>query len=325
MELFSVLDRTMATATPVGGDVVQQALDRNWIRPFAPGQYLYGPEWTALVRGLQAALLDTAGQLGFAEWLFPRLIPRQAVDNFRLTQFAPELLLAAEGGKEILDPVQCLPIYHHLSGTRVDQAGLPMTIVETLAGWTWRNEDPNRLDGPIRAREFLRVEYFWLAPLDDAVRLRRTVLDAVTSLLRELRLSVQLVVGEGCMDIPAIRDKQQQAATLDEVPVIDIEIPLRPPTPHPSGESGPRKEDFEEIAGATVEGSHHLDDFEITSDVPNLASGCCGVGLNRLAVGFLYQHGFDPRMWPDSFARGRLPGRIGGGRTHDVDRAPGPC
>jgi hypothetical protein len=127
------------------------------------------------------------------------------------------------------------------------------------------------------------------------------------------------------MDIPAIRDKQQQAATLDEVPVIDIEIPLRPPTPHPSGESGPRKEDFEEIAGATVEGSHHLDDFEITSDVPNLASGCCGVGLNRLAVGFLYQHGFDPRMWPDSFARGRLPGRIGGGRTHDVDRAPGPC
>src|SRR5260370_15380340 len=136
MELFSVLDRTMATAIPVGGDVVQQALDRNWIRPFAPGQYLYGPEWTALVRGVQAALLDTAGQLGFAEWLFPRLIPRRAVDNFRLTQFAPELLLAAEGGNEILDPVQCLPVYHHLSGTCVEQAGLPIMIVETFGGWT---------------------------------------------------------------------------------------------------------------------------------------------------------------------------------------------
>ncbi len=100
------------------------------------GSTLYGPEWTAVVRGLQAALLDTAEQLGFAEWLFPRLIPRKAVDNFRLTQFAPELLLAVEGGMEILDPVQCLPIYHHLSGTHVDETGLPMTIVETLAGWT---------------------------------------------------------------------------------------------------------------------------------------------------------------------------------------------
>ena len=313
MELFSTLDRKMATATPVGGDVVEQALDRRWIRPFAPGQYLYGPEWTALVRSLQDTLLDTAARLGFAEWMFPRLIPRAAVDNFRLTQFAPELLLAADGGQEILDPVQCLPVYHHLSGTRIGRDEVPMTIVETLGGWTWRNEDPDRLDGPIRAREFLRVEYFWLAPLGDAVALRRTVLDAVTTLLGELGLSVQLVVGEGCMDIPSVRDKQERAAALDEVPVIDIEIPLREPTPHPSGQPGPHKEDFEEIAGATVEGSHHLHDFDITSDVPDLASGCCGVGLNRLVVGFLYQHGFDPSTWPERLTPRLWPARSTGG------------
>jgi seryl-tRNA synthetase len=312
MELFSVLDRTMATATPVGGDVVGQALDRKWIRPFATGQYLYGPEWTTLVRGLQGMLLATAARLGFAEWMFPRLIPRRAVDNFRLTQFAPELLLAAEGGQEILDPVQCLPVYHHLSGTRVGRGEVPMTIVETLGGWTWRNEDPHRLDGPIRAREFLRVEYFWLAAFDDAVALRHTVLDAVTTVLRELGLSVQLVVGEGCMDIPSVRATQQAASTLDEVPVIDIEIPLREPTPHPSAEPGPHKEDFEEIAGATVEGSHHLHDFDITSDVPDLASGCCGVGLNRLVVGFLYQHGFDPRNWPEPLTQRLVPERSTG-------------
>ncbi len=74
-----------------------------------------------------------------------------------------------------------------------------------MGGWTWRNEDPERLDGPIRAREFLRVEYFWLASFGEAVRLRAAVRDAVTSLLRQLGLSVQLVVGEGCMDIPQDR------------------------------------------------------------------------------------------------------------------------
>jgi seryl-tRNA synthetase len=292
VELFSVLDRSMADSEPVGGDVAQEAIERKWIRPFAPGQYLYGPEWTALVRGLQGALL--------AEWLFPRLIPREAVDNFRLTQFAPELLQATQGGHEILDPVQCLPVYHYFSGRHIDGAMLPLKIVETMGGWTWRNEDPDRLDGPIRAREFLRVEYVWLAPFDEAVRLRAVVRDAVTDLFRELGLSVQLVVGEGCMDIPVVREALERASVADEVPVIDIEIPLRPPT-RLAGVASPQKEDFEEISGATVEGSHHLEGFGITSDAPDLASGCCGVGLNRLAVGFLYQHGFDSRTWPVPF------------------------
>lgn len=291
----------MAEREPVGGAVVQEAIERGWIRPFAPGQYLYGPEWSALVRGLQGALLARGHALGFAEWIFPRLIPRAAVDNFRLTQFAPELLLAAQGGSEILDPVQCLPVYHHFSGRHVEQDMLPLKIVETMGGWTWRNEDPDRLDGPIRAREFLRVEYVWLAPLDEAVRLRAAVRDEVVSLLRELGLSVQLVVGEGCMDIPAVARALDRATTQDEVPVIDIEIPLRPPVHYAGRGPGMQKEDFEEISGCTVEGSHHLEDFAITSDDPDLASGCCGVGLNRLVVGFLYQHGFDPTSWPVSF------------------------
>jgi seryl-tRNA synthetase len=258
VELFSVLDRRMTGREPVGGDVVQEAIHRGWIRPFAPGQYLYGPEWAALVRGLQSALLSRGRQLGFAEWLFPRLIPREAAENFRLTQYAPDLLLATQDGSEILDPVQCLPVYYHFRGIHVDPAMLPLKIVETMGGWTWRNEHPDRFDGPIRAREFLRVEYFWLAPLSETVRLRAAVRDAVTSLLRELGLSVQLVVGEGCMDIPVVADAQDRAMTADEVPVIDIEIPLRPPTRYPGRGSGPHKEDFEEISGCTVEGSHHL-------------------------------------------------------------------
>ncbi|MGN2635048.1 hypothetical protein ACTD5D_02395 [Nocardia takedensis] len=299
MELFTILDRIMAEEKPVGGDVVQEAIDRQWIRSFAPGQYVYGPEWASLIRFFQRSLLERAARLGFEEWLFPRLIPKKAVDNFQLTQFAPELLVTVEDGQEILDPVQCLPLYHLLSGTRVDPSLLPLKITETMGGWTWRNEELEKLDGPIRSREFLRVEHVWMAPLDQAFKFRREVLDSVVAFLGELGLSVQLVAGEGCMDIPVVRDALERATSIDEVPVIDIEIPLRTPVreddqspdvPHPG--------DFEEISGCTVEGFHHLEGFAISSDVPDLASGCCGVGLNRLAVGFLYQHGFDRTKWP---------------------------
>lgn len=167
-----------------------------------------------------------------------------------------------------------------------------------MGGWTWRDEPAERLDGPIRAREFLRVEHFWLAPKDGAVDIRARVRESVVGFLRELGISVQIVVGEGCMDIPVVKEAQAAARSIDEVPVLDIEIPLRDPK-HTDGTLRPEaKEDFEEISGCTVEGAHHLESFRIRSDVPDLTSGCCGVGLNRLAVGFLYQHGFDPAQWP---------------------------
>lgn len=298
MELFAVLDQVVAADDPIGGDVVTEAAERGWIMPFAPGQYVYGPEWTALTRHLQRGLLDRAAHLGFDEWLFPRMIPIEAVRNFRLTQFAPELLITLDGGRQVLDPVQCLPIYHQLSHTRVDPQRLPLRIVETMGGWTWRDEAPERFDGPIRAREFLRVELFWLASRSDAVSIRAEVRDSVVAFLRDLGLSVQIVVGEGCMDIPAVVDSQAAARTIDEVPVLDIEIPLRDPERADGSLRPAAKEDFEEVSGCAVEGAHHLAAFDIGSDVPDLASGCCGVGLNRLAVGFLHQHGFDARRWP---------------------------
>ena len=293
-----MLDQVVTAEDPRGGDVVTEAVDRGWIMPFAPGQYIYGSQWTALTRHFQRELLDRATQLGFDEWLFPRMIPIEAVRNFRLTQFAPELLITLDGGQQVLDPVQCLPIYHLLSGTRVDQRRLPLRIVETMGGWTWRDETPERFDGPIRAREFLRVEHFWLAPMSDAVSIRAEVRDSVVAYLRELGLSVQVVVGEGCMNIPAVAGAQAAARTIDEVPVLDIEIPLRDPGNADGSQRPVAKEHFEEIAGCTVEGAHHLAGFDIGSDVPDLASGCCGVGLNRLLVGFLFQHGFDARDWP---------------------------
>jgi hypothetical protein len=58
--------------------------------------------------------------------------------------------------------------------------------------------------------------------------------------------------------------------------------------------------DCDELCGCSVEGDHLLRQFNVTaSDGRELWSGCVGVGLNRLVLAFLYQHGFDAARWPD--------------------------
>lgn len=299
MKLFEVIDQRMAGAAPAAGDVTAQALERKWLLPFATGQYIYGPEWTALVRSLQGLLLANAAGMGFREYIFPRLIPAEAVDNFRLSQFKPGLLWRAEDNR-VLDPVQCLPFYHGLRGTSLPVEDLPMKVVETLGGWTWRREAPEALDGVFRAIEFGRVEHIWVAPPEQAAAIRNEVLGTVVANLEALGLSWQTVVGEACMPIEEIDQRRENAATAADVPVIDIETRVR----NARDAHALTPQDFDEIGGCTIEGDHHLASFGITrSDGGPLWSGCCGVGLNRLAVGFLFQHGFDSANWPEQVSR----------------------
>ncbi|MFY1691147.1 hypothetical protein [Plantactinospora sp. WMMB782] len=299
MKLSEVIHESIVDAPAAGGDITAEAVRRGWLLPFAPGQYIYGPEWTELLRGLQRILLARAAALGFREYLFPRLIPARAIDDFRLSQYKPDLVWRAQDEK-VLDPVQCLSLYHVLRGRRLPAERLPLMAVETLGGWTWRREDDADLDGAFRAREFMRIEHVWIAAPEQAVRIRNAVRDSVVCLMGELGLSVQTVVGEPCMPIEEIDRRREAAATGDEVPVVDLELRVR-------SERTPgvvTAQDFDEIGGCTVEGDHHLASFDIgREDGGPLWSGCCGVGLNRLVIGFLFQHGFDRARWPDQVTR----------------------
>jgi seryl-tRNA synthetase len=252
--------------------------------------------------------------------VFPRLIPTQALDSFQLTQYTPELLLTVpDSPNRILDPVQCVSFYHHLRGSNIEPERLPLKIVEALGGWTWRNESPDRLDGPYRAKEFARVEHVYVGTPEQVREARRQVTAALTGLLTELGLGWQVVVGSGCMDIPSVIAARNAARGPDDIPVQDIEVPIRGAlaVPLPSAErvSGKHDEfedgrlvsmpnssfylDTDELCGCSVEGDHLVASFGVTAgDSGPLWSGCCGIGLNRLVVGFLYQHGFDPNNWP---------------------------
>jgi len=134
MKLGTVI-ATQEIEQMAGGDVTAEALDRGWIHEFAEGQYIYGAPWVRLLRKLQSAVLDRAAELGFEEWLFPRLIPREALDSFRLSQYAPELLVPAGiDADQVLDPVQCISLYQMLRGRELDISTTPIRIVETLGG-----------------------------------------------------------------------------------------------------------------------------------------------------------------------------------------------
>lgn len=297
-ERFAVIEEHVAGSPSVGGDVTREALERRWIEPFADGQFVYRAPWSALLRVLQDQLRRRAlDHLGFEEWLFPRLIPTQAIEAFELSHYVPEMLFEVQDRDLVLDPVQCISLYHLLSqDCSVLRDGEPLRVVECMGGWTWRNEDPSRLDGTVRTIEFARVEHLWLGTAEQAKAARGEVLRSVLGLIRDLDLSYRVVVGEGCMEIAELDQARDAATTVPDIPVLDIELPLLAPDAAAARGGDP----FEEIAGCTVEGTHLTRRFGIldASGDP-LSSGCCGVGLNRLVTGFLFQHGFEPERWPE--------------------------
>jgi seryl-tRNA synthetase len=324
MEIGTVLKRQKTEQQPYGQKVMDKAIEFGWIKPFAPGQFIYTAEWTKLFRILQNGLLERGkNKLGFQEWIFPRKIPKAALDSFKLTQFTPDLLVKSDSnGNDFLDPVQCVSLYHVLRNTVIETKELPLKIIECLGGWTWRNEDQQSLDGPYRAVEFARVEHVYIGSPEQVTKTRSEVQASLTEFLTELGLSWVVVVGNGCMDIPSITNTRQNAVVPDQVPVQDIEIPIRgalkpdlkrsanfPMESHyfyNDGELVAEENnafycDTDEICGCSVEGDHLVNDFNIrSSDNDQIWSGCCGIGMNRLLVGFLYQHGFEKSNWPDN-------------------------
>jgi hypothetical protein len=100
------------------------------------------------------------------------------------------------------------------------------------------------------------------------------------------------------MEIPSLVSAQREAQTADEVPVQDIEVPLssiRYDRNRPGwADHFDDRFDLREISGCSAEGTHLTERFHITTeDGADLWSGCCGIGLNRLVVAYLYRHGFD--------------------------------
>jgi seryl-tRNA synthetase len=308
MDWSEVIQERLAAESPVGGDVSEEALRRGWVFPFAEGQYVYGAEWTGLVRRLQELLLAAAADHGFREYMFPRLIPAEAARNFQLSQFNPFLLWnVGENNAKVLDPVQCLAFYEVLRGRRFRADDLPLKIVETLGGWTWRRERPERLDGMFRAVEYARVEHVWLATPSQSQDIRNKMCDSLVDLLTELGLSARTVVGKPCLPLQSFEDRTEAATSADHVPGIDIELLVRPPQSPDSitpGRYAVTPDGFDEVGGCTIEGDHHLSSFDIGRDDGGpLSSGCCGIGLNRVVIAFLFQHGFVRSHWPDLIAR----------------------
>lgn len=293
MKEGEIIKQSQLQTPPAHGDVVGAAMKCGCLHPFADGQWLYSGLWVSVLRRLQTAfVLRLRERLHFEEWLFPRMIPRAALESFELTHYRPGMLFGVGPYQQtgdhvsVLDPVQCVSLYQHLRTLSLPLDRLPIKAVECLGGWTWRNEDLAELSGPIRAREFLRVECVFVGLPQQVSALRDSVENEILQLLSDLMLSWRVVVGVGCMEISSMKEATTKATLPANVPVHDVETLI-----------GDDK--WLEISGCTVEGDHLTKRFVIKgSDGCELWSGCCGLGLNRLASALFLQHGFDCLSWP---------------------------
>lgn len=294
MKYGQLLKCGKAQKLPSGGDFISQATSAGWLHSFAEGQWMYSGEYVQIYRHIQARYVQKIRQLGFEEWIFPRLIPRCAFDTFELSHYRPKMLFGVgtfeENGKYLwmLDPVQCISLYEHLRENTLNVEDLPIKIVECLGGWTWRNETTDDLFGPMRAREFSRVESVFIGSPDEVQDLRKLVEQEILNFLTELQLNWRTVVGIGCMEIESLEQGMLQATTEDETPIHDVEVLID-------------ADNWLEIAGCTVEGTHLVDRFAIKHKNNHLlSSGCCGLGFNRLLACLFLQHGFNTSFWPQA-------------------------
>jgi len=290
----------------------------GWIKEFpARGQWIYASPYSKLFRVLEGLVVErVALELGFEEFLFPKLIPLEVMQKMpgyldelpegmyyvsppprepeafagfkrglKLTKQAPveELGRCLKPPAYVLAPAQCEPFYECFAHQVLKLEDLPIKVFDR-SGWTYRWEGGGT-EGLVRVQEFQRVELTSIGSPDDVVKIRDEVRDKSVELADELGLEWRLLVatpfymrGGGIEE--DVRDSRKVAT-------YDLEAAL------------PYKRGWTELGSFNVHRAKFVESFKIKeAKGRELWTGCCGFGSSRWAVSFLAQHGFNPEGWP---------------------------
>jgi seryl-tRNA synthetase len=178
----------------------------------------------------------------------------------------------------ILDPVQCAWFYKIISEYYY-KLNFPFKVKESLGGWSYRNETKSNLCPLEKDITFLRTEFVFAGLKEDVIGIRTELISEFSKFLEHLKIPYRLVIGNGCYDsMPQDFNKMLTNATrFCDLPVIDVEVFL------------PFKNSWLEIAGASYFGNGKVNRF--TNEIPDIESGCFGVGLSRLVLAFFANNG----------------------------------
>lgn len=286
--------------------LLQELIRRELFLPTGvPGLYGRGAVFEDILARLDAFITAQAQGDGAELVRFPPAIPRDDFERSGYLKSFPHLagtVFSFEGSpadhaklldqvsrgedwsdsqtmaEMVLTPAACYPIYPVAAAREVPRGGR----LFDLYCWCFRHEpsgDPARLQ-MFRMREFVRV----CAP-DEAPAWRDHWLERGTRMLRSLGLPVESDVandpffGRGGRMLAANQREQKLKFEL-LVPVVS---PARPT--------------------AIMSFNYHQDHFGKTfglrlPDGETAHTACVGFGMERIVLGLLVTHGFDPTSWP---------------------------
>lgn len=262
-------------------DVTDYLIQSEALYEYLPGQYIYLEKSAQVLHGIISMLYnEVAKPLGFKRWIFPRLHRVETAESFGLIEAWPFYLLKVEAydfsrqvqtieSGYVLDPVQCMGFYQFLKENN-EFRKKPLKIFEIGGGFTYRNEDKNKLNGIFKTVEFLRAEILYYDTRENIIKIREEVMNKLLDILTKLNIKWRVVIGMGCYEYPSKEElcKFYEASKVGEIPVLDIEVLIK----------NKGREEWIELAGCALEYELKVKRFGIED---GLESGCVGVGLNR--------------------------------------------
>lgn len=279
-------------------ELTRKAEEKGWLVPTKDKLFwLLTPKMTKLIKKINNTLMEEIGSPnGFEEWIFPRIIPEKALDLTGWLEHHPSEAYLVNSlptsdyfpHRHLLDPIQCISLYYCYSDKLIDT--LPIKIVESMGGWTFRNERHENLEGFFKMKSFLRTEFVWICEEKDTVQIRNNILeDSLKILSNRFGLPLIKAKGDSCfLESPPSSTEPKYsvigASVIQNTPTIDIAFVRKDPP------------GFLELASGSVGGSLIPDKFQIKSKKNSrLGSGCFGFGLTRIAFVILEQTNFEYR------------------------------
>jgi len=305
----------------------------GWIRNIAPGQWVYAPPLTRIIRAFEEMLIDfVLKPLGFLEAIFPKMepldialktghlkgTPNQMIFaslpiSYNIEAFEPWQDYVSIFGevdskrlREFLEPptyymcfAQCPPFYQFLAKMIFTDRHLPVKWYDR-SGPSFRWEGTGGLRGLERLVEFHRVEIVWLGTPEQVINIRNRLLERYEYFMdKVLDLEWRWAWVTPWFLVHA-GEMQEVGEKIDinQPGTIDFEAYL------PYKGSRDDQKSWLEIGNISIHGTKYTRAFRIRhASNKALWTGCSGFGVERWVLAFLAQKGFDPDNWPSEATR----------------------
>ncbi len=300
----------------------------GWMRNMAPGQWIYTPPLTSLLRSFEKMFIDVVLKpLGFVEAVFPKMEPLHiALKTGHLKGTPNQMIFASlpisynieefEEWQDFLSIyenvdakllrkyteaptyymcfAQCPPFYYFLSKMIFTDRNIPIKWFDK-SGPSFRWEGTGGLRGIERLVEFHRIEVVWLGTQEQVISIRNQLLEKYEYFMdKVLDLEWRWAWVTPWFLVHAGETKEiEERIDINQPGTIDFEAYL----PYKGDRENPKS--WLEIGNISIHGAKYTKAFRIKHAAKKILwTGCSGFGVERWVLAFLAQKGFDRDSWP---------------------------